>query len=79
MCYFSPRKQALKRLEFISSDGVPLNVDNFKHNCPHFEKEDNMNETEAFITQLCGTKFQLLQACLRGKSNTFWNDTASEK
>ena len=28
-----------------------------KHNCPHFEKEDNMNETEAFIkiTQLCGT------------------------
>ena len=22
---------------------------------PHFEKEDNMNETEAFITQLCGT------------------------
>ena len=23
--------------------------------CPHFEKKDNMNETEAFITQLCGT------------------------
>ena len=23
-----------------------------------------MNESEAFITQLCGTKFQLLQACL---------------
>ena len=34
-----------------------------KHNCPHFEKEDNMNESEAFITQHCGTKFQLLQAC----------------
>ena len=26
-----------------------------------------MNDSEAFITQLCGTKFQLLQACLRGK------------
>ena len=38
-----------------------------KHNCPHFEKEDNMNESEAFIAQLCGTKFQLLQACLRGE------------
>ena len=24
-----------------------------KHNCPRSEKEDNMNETEAFITQLC--------------------------
>ena len=31
-----------------------------KNNCSHFEKEDNMNESEAFITQLCGT------ACLRG-------------
>ena len=45
-----------------------------KHNCPHFEKEDSMNDSEAFITQLCGTKFQLLQACLRGggESIIFW-------
>ena len=45
-----------------------------------------MNESEAFIpiiTQLCGTKFQLLQACLRGGGGGgvahFENDTASEK
>ena len=35
------------------SDGGPLCWQ--KHNCPRFEKEDNMYETEAFITQLCGT------------------------
>ena len=35
-----------------------------------------MNESEAFITQLCGTKFQLLAG---GKVAHFENDTASEK
>ena len=35
---------------FFSSDGIPLCWQ--KHNCPHFEKEDNMNETQAFIMQL---------------------------
>ena len=43
MCYFSPRKQAWSSRNF-SSDGVPLCWQ--KHNiAPHFEKEDNMNET----------------------------------
>ena len=35
-----------------------------------------MNESEAFITQLCGTKFQLLAG---GKVAHFETDTASEK
>ena len=35
-----------------------------------------MHESEAFITQLCGTKFQLLAG---GKVAHFENDTASEK
>ena len=36
-----------------------------------------MNESEAFIMQLCGTKFHLLQACLRGgKGAHFENYTA---
>ena len=75
-CAIFPPQAGLKQLEFISSDGcvdksiIALTL----------KKEDNMNESEAFITQLCGTKFQLLQACLRGgKVAHFVNDTASEK
>ena len=46
----------LQALSFFSSDSVPLNQLCWqKHNCPHFEKEDNMNETGAFSMQLCGT------------------------
>ena len=62
MCYFSPAN----RLEAVGIYFI-WRLCWQKHNCPHFEKEDNMNESEAFITQLCDTKFQLLQASLRGK------------
>ena len=70
-CHFQnvplfPRKQAWSSWNLFQNQCWQ------KHNCPHFEKEDSMNDSEAFITQLCGTKFQLLQACLRGESITFW-------
>ena len=38
-----------------------------------------MNESEAFITQLCGTKFQLLQACLRGEKMHILKMTLPQK
>ena len=73
-CHFQnvllfPRKQAWSSGNF-SSDGVPLNQLCWqKHNCPHFEKEDNMNETEAFITQLCGTIIGIVpQSCVMNAS-----------
>ena len=65
-----PRKQAWSSGNF-SSDGVPLCWQ--KHiNCPHFEKEDNMNETEAFIMQLCGTIIGIVpQSCVMNASVSF--------
>ena len=74
MCYFSPAS----RLEAVGIYFIWRRLIECwqKHNCPHFEKEDNMNETEAFITQICGTKFQLLAG---GKVAHYDNDTASEK
>ena len=55
-CDTFPPASRLEAAGIFSSDGVPLNqLCRQKHNCPHFEKEDSMNETEAFITQLCGT------------------------
>ena len=68
MCYFSPRKQAWSSWNLVPQSCV-------------------MNASLSFILssfskwgQLCfcqhswfWNKFQLLQACLRGKSGTFWN------
>ena len=67
MCYFSPRKQAWSNWNLVPQSCV-------------------MNASLSFILssfskwgQLCfcqhswfWNKFQLLQACLRGKSGTFW-------
>ena len=69
MCYFFPRKKACSSWNF-SCDGVPLCWQ--KHNCPHFEKEDNMNETEAFITQVCGTIIGIVpKSCVMNASVSF--------
>ena len=65
-----PPTSRLEAAGIFSSDGVPLCWQ--KHNCPHFEKEDNMNETEAFITQLCGTIIGIVpQSCVMHSSVSF--------
>ena len=74
---FSPRKQTWSSGNF-SSDGVPCMesavVDKQTHNCmPRFEKEDNMNETEAFITQLCGAIIIIGMAWMKcGRTWAVW-------
>ena len=57
---------------FSSSDGIPLNqLCGQKHNCPHFEKEDNMNDA-AFITQLFSTIPMIVpQRCVMNASVSF--------
>ena len=43
--------------------GVPWNQLCWQtHNCPRFEKKDNMNDTEAFITKLCGAMIVMVIA-----------------
>ena len=66
-----PRKQAWSSGNLIF---FPLTAPHWinqlcwqEHNCPHFEKEDNMNETEAFITQPCGTIPMIVP-----QSNAYW-------
>ena len=67
MCHFSPasRLEAVGIYFRISVDKSIIALT--------LKRKDSMNDSEAFITQLCGTKFQLLQACLRAESSTFWN------
>ena len=59
MCHFSPASRLEAVGIYFRISCVDKGIIAF-----HVENEDNMNESEAFITQLCGTKFQLLQACL---------------
>ena len=53
MCYFFARKQSRSSRNFLF-DSVPWHQLCWQTHNYHSEKEDNMNETEAFITQLCG-------------------------
>ena len=83
MCYFSPRKQTWSRGNF-PSDGVPWNQLCWKtHNCPRFEKEDNMNETEATLWRYhcdgwmkSGRLSRCFKSAYGGKSSTFWTENS---